>query len=85
MNKLKNGWDYEAWEMRSGGIGIPDTELIRSYATRRLPLPDDLLEKRKKHMQYAYKTCGSYTWVARLYDMDRAQVRRIINDLPNNP
>ena len=81
MVKNKNGQDYSSFaSMASWGfIDVPI-----SYKRSRLPVPDDLRNKRKAHMQKLHTEGNPYTWIAKLYEMDKEQVRRIVNDLPNN-
>lgn len=79
--KTVNGNDFERWHLLAG-FGIVDTYY---YKCRRLPLPEDIKQKRREHMQKLYNEGAPYSWIAQRYKLDRAQVRRIINELPNNP
>lgn len=77
----KNGEDYDRFKLMEGWgfIDIP-----YEYTRKRKKAPEELLNKRRAHMIQMYEKGNPYAWIARLYEMDRAQVRRIIKGLPNN-
>lgn len=64
-----------------GIVSFNDTEW---YKNRRLPLPQDLRDKRIAHMKKLHAEGAPYAWIAKLYKMTRTHVRRIIQDIPNN-
>lgn len=76
--------DYKQWEIFFGGWKMVDPADTYQYSKRRLPIPEEMAEKRKQHMKELHAEGAPYAWIARLYEMDRAQVYRIINDKPNN-
>ena len=84
MEKTINGFNYGDWVIRVGGWGIPDEDLMRSYKRKRLPLPDDLKEKRRLHMIDMRAKGYPVSWIAKMYGISRMQVTRIIRGLANN-
>lgn len=81
MIKNKNGQDYEQFRAFEGWglVSIP-----HEYTKQRKKAPEELLNKRRAHMVKMYEAGNPYAWIAKLYEMDRTQVRRIIHNLPNN-
>lgn len=82
MNKA-NGVDYEHWRMLAswGVVGSNDADW---YKARRLPFPQDIKDKRTAHMKKLHTEGAPYAWIGKLYRLNRSQVYRIINSLPNN-
>ena len=80
----KYNLEYETWRINIGGWGRADHDELMAYKRQRRPLPPELLNKRREHMIKLYEDGTPYSWIARLYRIDRAQARRIINNLPNH-
>ena len=76
--------DYKQWRVRIGGFGRADYDDLLRHKRQRRPLSQELLNKRREHMIKLYEDGTPYSWIAKLYHIDRAQARRIINNLPNN-
>jgi len=81
MKKNKLGEDYSSFATMAswGFVDIP-----YSYTKERRPIPEDLLMKRQAHMQKLYAQGNPYSWIAKLYEMNRSHAYRIINNLPNH-
>lgn len=82
--KLLNGKDYYDWRNLIAGWGMPDSYTLYEAKRRRLPLDPETARKRQEHMQTLHSDGAPYSWIAKLYEIDRAQVYRIINGLKNN-
>lgn len=82
MQKV-NGMNYDRWYVVSswGVVGSNDASW---YKNRRLPFPQDIKDKRTAHMKKLHAEGAPYAWIAKLYDMTRTHVRRIIQDIPNH-
>lgn len=77
----KKGQDYSTFNsFASWGF----VEIPHSYIKSRRPIPEELLNKRKEHMQKLYEEGSPIAWIAQLYEMSRVQARRIIKNLPNH-
>ncbi len=81
MKKNKKGQDYDEFYFTAGWGFV---EVPYSYTKERRPIPEDLANKRKAHMQALRADGNPYSWIAKLYEMSRVQVYKIVNDLPNN-
>lgn len=81
--KKVNGSGYDHWYMVSswGVVASNDAEW---YKARRLPLPQEIKDKRTAHMKKLHASGAPYAWIAKLYNMSRNHVRRIIQDIPNH-
>jgi DNA invertase Pin-like site-specific DNA recombinase len=84
MEKTKNGLTYDDWVGRIAGWGMPDNLALAYYKKRRLPLSQELEEKRRQHMVELKKKGYSQIWIAKLYGLNRMQVYRIINNRHNH-
>jgi hypothetical protein len=71
---------YSNWKLFYGSIGKPmdpddEFELCKQH---RWPLPKELAEKRRAHIQKLHSEGAPKSWIAKLYGMSRTQVGRII-------
>jgi DNA invertase Pin-like site-specific DNA recombinase len=80
----ENKLTYDEWKVRIAGWGMVEPQALSYYKKRRLPISEELKEKRRKHMIDLNTKGYPKTWIARLYGITRMQVTRIINNLPNN-
>lgn len=76
--------DYTTWRNLYGGWGAVSRRDTNMYSNKRQKLPPDLEERRRQHMKQAHAQGAPYSWIAYMYGMDRAQVYRIVNDIPNH-
>ena len=83
MKKNLYGSKYEDWVLIAGW-GMTRIEETQYYASRRMPLPPELKEKRRLHMIELRDKGAPYSWIARLYKLSRMQALRIVKGLPNN-
>lgn len=81
MKLNKNGQDYERFKLIEGWAFV---NIDTVYKYRRTKPPQALLDKRQAHMVKMYNEGSPYSWIAKLYDMSREHVRRIIHNLPNH-
>ena len=82
--KLLNNVTYDNWWSRKVWSLPANTDVYYEYKKRRLPLPYELAQKRYDHMVSLHQEGAPYAWIAKLYRMNRSQVYRIINKIPNN-
>ena len=82
--KLLNGMDYDRWSLLVAGFGMPDPDTMEIAKRQRKPLDEAYKDKRQAHMKRLFDSGAPYSWIARLYDLNRSQVYRIINNLPNH-
>lgn len=78
----KKELDYQAFE-RNAKWKIRDVSVYKIYKMRRQKLPPELEEKRYNDMVFLYDDVKNYSFIAKFYELDRAQVYRIINKIPN--
>ena len=81
MLRNKKGEDFASFSTKESWSFV---EVPSFYRQQRRPIPEELLNKRKAHMQKMYNEGTPYSWIAKFYELDRAQVLRIIKGIPNN-
>jgi DNA invertase Pin-like site-specific DNA recombinase len=84
MEKRINGFTYSEWRIRVAGWGMPSSELMEWCKRKRRPLPPKEQEQRRQHMIEMKEKGYPVTWLAKVYELSRKQVTRIINNHPNN-
>ena len=82
--KYVKGRDYDNWRVMIAGLGMPDDWELNKAKLRRTALPEEINEKRFKHMKGLHDGGAPYSWIAKLYRLNRSQVYRIINKINNN-
>ena len=84
MKTDSRGNDYERWELLTKMRMDTDLFEMFNYKDRRRPLPADKQLLRYNEMKKLHDDGAPYAWIAKVYRLNRSQVRRIILNLGNH-
>lgn len=83
MKRDSRGNSYTRWELLAK-MTIDSMQDMYPYKERRLPMPEEKRLSRYNAMVKLHTNGAPYAWIAKLYRINRSQVRRIILNLPNH-
>lgn len=76
--------DYITWRNLYGGWGTIGPDDTIAYSSRRSMLPEEIKNKRTEHIKKLHAQGAPCAWIAKMYQISRTHVWRIIHDKPNN-